>query len=70
MPKENATVLRLSDGTKNLLTRMHFPEIPENATYVAFFDDGRAQFFEDLSLPKFGATPLFVSMYTDVILEF
>jgi len=49
---------------------MHFPEIPENATYVAFFDDGRAQFFEDLSLPKFGATPLFVSMYTDVILEF
>ncbi len=70
MAKETATVIELSESTKNLLAGMHFEEIPEKANYIAFFADGQAQFFEYLSVaPDFG-TFVLVSMYRDVLLEF
>lgn len=41
-----ASVIRLSPITKKLLKTMSFPEIPEEANYIAFMEDGNAQFLE------------------------
>lgn len=50
MPIEmNATVIVLSVGTRELLKKMHFPEIPEEAKYVVFTEEGDAEFFSELT---------------------
>lgn len=71
--KHNATVVRLDEGTRGLLTLMHFGPIPEEAKYVAFFEDGLAQYFETLDVPfllGFNSTMTIVSFMTDATLEF
>lgn len=47
---------------RELLKIMNFPEIPEEAKYIAFFDDGEAVFLTDVQMTGF-ALPrlLFVS---------
>ena len=69
----NVTVIRLSEGTKKLLGFMHFGTIPDEANYLAFFQDGNAQFFETLDLrapyvPRQKMTV--VNYHTGVTLEF
>ena len=69
----NVTVIRLNEGTKKLLAFMHFETIPAEANYLAFFEDGNAQFFEtlDLSAPYvLGSEMTFVNYHTGVTLEF
>ena len=69
----NVTVIRLSEGTKKLLGFMNFGTIPDEANYLAFFQDGNAQFFEtlDLSAPYVrGSEMTFVNYHTGVALEF
>ena len=41
-----ASVIRLTPSTKKLLKTMSFHEIPEEANYVAFTENGNAQFLE------------------------
>ena len=36
--------IRVTDSLRELLKMMNFHEIPEQATYVAFFDDGEVVF--------------------------
>jgi hypothetical protein len=38
--------IRVTDGLRELLTMMHFPEIPKEATYLAFFEDGECIFMK------------------------
>ena len=69
----NVTVIRLSEGTKKLLGFMHFGTIPDEAKYLAFFEDGHAQFFEALDLSALfahGSETVCVSYHTGVTLEF
>ena len=68
----NVTVIRLNEGTKKLLASMHFETIPDEANYLAFFEDGNAQFFETLDLSPFvlGSEMVFVSYHTGVTLKF
>ena len=52
---------------------MNFGTIPDEANYLAFFEDGNAQFFEtlDLSAPYvLGSEMTFVNYHTGVTLEF
>jgi hypothetical protein len=42
--------IKLTDSFRELLTMMHFrfPEIPPEANYVAFFDNGEACFISEI----------------------
>ena len=69
----NVTVFSLNEEAKKLLAAMNFETIPEEAKYLAFFEDGNAQFFEalDLSAPfVLGSEMVFVTYHTGVTLEF
>ena len=69
----NVTVIRLNEGTKKLLGLMNFEAIPAEANYLAFFEDGNAQFFETLDLSSpfvLGSEKVFVTYHTGVTLEF
>ena len=69
----NANIFTLNEGTKKLLGDMNFGPIPDEAKYLAFLEDGTAQFIEalDLSAPfLLGAELAFVSYHTGVTLEF
>ena len=72
--ENNVTVFTLNEGTKNLLGDMNFGPIPDEAKYLAFFEDGNAQFFESLDLSNpflmLGTKMVFVSYHTGVTLEF
>ena len=70
---KNVTVIRLDEGTKKLLGAMNFETIPDEANFLAFFEDGNAQFFETLDLSSpfvLGSEIVFVSYHTGVTLEF
>jgi hypothetical protein len=47
-----ATVLVVNDSTRELLAKMKFPEIPEEAKYIAFGEDGEAIFMSKLDLSR------------------
>ena len=69
----NVTVIQLNEGTKKLFGLMNFKAIPAEANYLAFFEDGSAQFFEALDLDApfiIGAVSIFVTYHTGVTLEF
>lgn len=71
--EKNVTVFQLNEGTKKLLGDMNFGDIPDEAKYLAFFEDGSAQFFEtlDLSAPfVLGSEMVFISYHIGVTLEF
>ena len=71
--EKNVAVFQLNEGTKKLLAAMNFETIPDEAKYLAFFEDGNAQFFEalDLSAPFIlGTEMVFISYHTGVTLEF
>lgn len=62
-----ASIIRLSPLTKKLLKTMSFPEIPEEANYVAFTEDGNAEFLESFDHRGVGIpTMAIVSIYEDV----
>ena len=44
---KNVTVFKLTDQTRRLLQLMHFATPPEEAEYLAFFEDGEAQWMLD-----------------------
>ena len=69
---KNVNVIQLNEGTKKLLGAMNFETIPDEANFLAFFEDGNAQFFETLDLSPFflGSEMVFVSYHTGVTLEF
>ena len=43
---QNATVVRLTDTLREFHKIANFHEIPDEATHVAFFEDGDAAFLE------------------------
>ena len=69
--ERNATVVFLSDRTKALLKLMHWGDIPEEAKYVAFTEDGMAQYFEEFKTPGFLnlGVMTFVQYYPNITLE-
>lgn len=70
---QNVNVIQLNEGTKKLLGIMNFAAIPAEANYLAFFEDGSAQFFEALDLDApfvIGAVSIFVTYHTGVTLVF
>ena len=69
----NVTVFSLNEEAKKLLAAMNFETIPEEAKYLAFFEDGYVQFFEtlDFSAPFIrGSEMVVVCYHTGVALEF
>lgn len=60
-----ATVIRLNENSRALFDKMKFPEIPEEANYVAFTEDGNAIFLEKLEMTAAVAFPkhTFMSYY-------
>lgn len=47
LQKQNAKIaVKMTDSTRALFKLMNFHEIPEEATYVAFLDDGDAVFLQ------------------------
>ena len=62
-----ASIIRLTPLTKKLLKTMSFPEVPEEAKWIAFMEDGNAQFLEQMNGLK-GVTPTtaIVNIYEDV----
>ena len=42
------TAIKLNEPTRELLKMMNFHAIPEDANYVAFFDDGEACFLDSI----------------------
>lgn len=62
-----ATVIKLSVPTRELFKKMSFPEIPEEANFIAFTDDGEALFLEELDMSDQYVMPKFTFMsYYDV----
>lgn len=62
-----ATVIKLSDSARSLFEKMHFPEIPTEANFIAFTEDGDAIFLSELDMQQFVSFPKFVSLnYYDV----
>ena len=62
-----ASLIRLTPLTKKLLKTMSFPEIPEEANYVAFTEDGNAQFLETFDVQGVIVPTLaIVNIYEDV----
>jgi hypothetical protein len=61
-----ASIIRLTPQTKKLLKLMSFPEIPEEANFIAFTEDGDAQFIEELTGPVAMPTLIIMSVYEDV----
>ena len=64
------TVFKLTDQTRRMFQLMHLPTPPEEASYVAFFEDGTAEWMLDfdgsLGLPD----ELFVvSAHTNLTVE-
>lgn len=52
--------VRVTESLRELLKIINFPEIPEEANYIAFFDDGEAAFIEKIerepgTLPDLGS---------------
>ena len=69
----NVNIFNLNEGTKQLLGAMNFGPIPDEANYLAFFEDGSAQFIEALELSDTfiaRSEMVFVSYQTGVTLEF
>lgn len=61
------SIIRLTSSTKKLLKIMSFPEIPEEAHFVAFTEDGEAQFIEEIDgLHMAKLEMIVVSCYEDV----
>ena len=44
---ETATAVRVTDSLRELLKLLNFPEIPEEATYIASFEDGTITYIEN-----------------------
>lgn len=66
---QKVNVIKITDATRGFLELLRFPEIPEEAQYVAFFEDGQAQFLEVLE-GSFGFPDLYViAAYKDLELE-
>lgn len=62
-----ASIIRLTPLTKKLLKTMSFPEIPEEAKWIAFTEDGNAQFLEQMTgLAGVVPTTCIVNIYEDV----
>ena len=62
-----ASIIRLTPLTKKLLKTMSFPEIPEEAKWIAFTEDGNAQFLERMTgLAGVVPTTAIVNIYEDV----
>lgn len=57
-----ATVIKLTDSTLDFLKKLNFPELPENAKYIAFTEDGDAHPLEDLEFPVGHTMPKFAFM--------
>lgn len=47
---QNATVVRLSDTLRKFLKITNFHPIPDEATHVAFFEDGDAAFLDSFEV--------------------
>ena len=45
-------IITLSEPTRELLSLMSFPEIPSEANYLVFTEDGDAQFLEKLDMTR------------------
>ena len=64
---KNVTVFKLTDQTRRLLQLMHFATPPKEAEYLAFFEDGEAQWMLDfegsLGMPDEG---FYISAYTNL----
>jgi hypothetical protein len=62
-----ASIIRLNPQTKKLLKTMSFPEIPEEANFIAFTEDGDAQFLEDVTgLGMSMPTMIIVAVYEEI----
>lgn len=62
-----ATVISLSDSTRELFKKMSFPEIPEEAKYIAFGEEGEAVFLSQLDTSQQFAMPRMTAfIYYDV----
>ena len=61
-----ASIIRLTPQTKKLLKTMSFPEIPEEANFIAFTEDGNAQFLEEMTGLVAMPTMTIVSVYEDI----
>lgn len=62
-----ATVIKLSEPTRDFFKKLSFPEIPKEANFIAFTEDGDALFLEELETPGVYAMPKFMFMsYYDV----
>lgn len=57
-----ATVMKLTPQTREFLALMHFPTIPPEAKFLAFWDDGEAQFFEEFEVHTDSIMPVIPSM--------
>jgi hypothetical protein len=69
-----ATCVRLSPETRRLFKEMNFYEIPEEANYIAFLDNGEACFFEVLDTVE-GFMPAIpriaiINYYEDITVTF
>ena len=61
------SLIRLTPLTKKLLKTMSFPEIPKEAKWIAFTEDGNAQFLEEMKgLHEVTRTTAIVNIYEDV----
>ena len=64
------TVFKLTDQTRRMLQLMHFATPPKEAEYLAFFEDGEAQWMLDfegsLGLPD---EMFCISAYTNLTVD-
>lgn len=62
-----ATVISLSDTTREMFKKMSFPEIPEEAKYIAFGEDGECAFLSKLDMSgQFAMPKMTAFIYYDV----
>ena len=63
--QQTATILVLNPTTKVFLKKLGFPDIPDDANYCAFYDDGQAEFIEDIEFKGFAIPRLAALTYYD-----
>lgn len=52
MTTMKATAIRITPEAREFFKKLHFHEIPEEANYIAFLEDGDASFLEDIEFDK------------------
>lgn len=66
MARQKCNLLVLNESSRDLLKRLNFHEIPDNATHIAFMEDGSATFVDEFTGPFMLPQMVMLMVYQDI----